>query len=108
MAIGYGVPVPKGKTIKQVKAKLDREDAKGLKAWRDVAWENQPGGHELDQWGFCGDCGRTVWRRRPFSHDNTGQCHHIISRRHKETRILAENCIILCRKCHNARHRREF
>ena len=108
MAIGYGSAVPKGKTRKQLKTKRDRADAKGLNAWRDAAWKAQPGGDDIDQWGRCAECDRIVYRRRPFTHANIGQVHHIISRRHLATRTDPSNAEILCRGCHNARHGREF
>jgi len=102
MAIGYGVPVPKGKTRKQVRAKAKREDAKQLKAFRDACWDLVTLRGCLV--AVCAECRCDVYRdREPF-----GYVHHIISRRHKATRTDPRNGEILCRKCHNERHGREF
>jgi 5-methylcytosine-specific restriction endonuclease McrA len=104
MAIGYGVACPKGEPLKKTRRRAKRQDRTALKAWRDFAWSQQPGALDLPQWGFCATCdalvSRAGWRR--------GHVHHKISRRHKATRTDPSNAQILCRKCHNKVHGREF
>lgn len=106
MAIGYGVAVPKGEPLKTIRKRAKRKDTAALKAWRDAAWKQQPGGEDLNQWGFCAECDRLVIRQQ--GHDQHGHVHHKISRRHKATRTAASNAVILCRRCHNHAHGREF
>lgn len=115
MAIGYGVPVPKGKTRKQQKAKRDREDANQLKAFRDAVWRREEDamiGYEahvpniVQAMARCQNCGAIV--RRGPGIILTGEVHHRIGRRHKATRYDPDNGILLCRGCHNDAHRREF
>lgn len=108
MAIGYGVACPKGEALTKTRERAKRHDGYGLKAWRNEAWSKQPGGADVDQWGHCGDCQRVVYRRRPFCDPSVGQVHHIVSRRHRKTRVDPNNAVILCRACHNKRHGREF
>lgn len=105
MAVGYGVPVPKGKTVKQLRSRAKRQDRKAMKAWRDAAWKAQPGGDDIYQWGICADCSCIVYRT---CYQPVGHVHHVRSRRHKETRTAASNAEIVCRGCHQKRHGREF
>ena len=96
MAVGYGVPVPKGKTRKQLKARKDREDAKALKAFRDAVWLREC----VEGWRMtagCQRCGRIVVRGSDY---RPGEVHHIIGRRAKATRYDPANGVLLCRDCH--------
>jgi len=106
MAIGYGFAVPKGKTRKQLKAQKDREDAKQFKVFRDAVWDRERRRLGLDDsFALCQGCGELV---SPSLGSLFGQVHHVVSRRHKATRIDPDNGRLLCRKCHNNAHRREF
>ncbi len=108
MAIGYGVPVPKGKTRKQVKAKRDREDAKALKHFRNLVWSREaekngsfaPGNY----YACCQQCGRLV-TRHPLC-ILTGEVHHRIGRRNKATRYDPANGVLLCNVLVNDCHRK--
>lgn len=96
------LPLRKGKTVKQIRAKAKREDAKALKAFQDACWKLVTLNGCLV--ACCADCRGDVFRdREPFGH-----VHHVISRRHKATRTDPRNGVILCRTCHNKRHGREF
>lgn len=128
MAIGYGVPAPKGKTRKQVKARKDRADAKQLKAFRDAVWKREsdkmdaaldgrwePGfrfNDDIASWQFaiCQFCGASVHRGRDVN--LTGEVHHRISRRHKATRYDPMNGVLLCNflihGCHEKAERGEI
>jgi len=103
MSIDYNVlAIPKGRTVKQVRAKAKRADTKSLKAWRDAAWNLITINGCIE--ACCADCRCSVFRNRePFGH-----VHHEVSRRHKATRTDPRNAVIVCRKCHNQRHGREF
>ena len=105
MAIGYGVACPKPKTNRQLKAKRDREDAKALRQFQDAVWAKALS-NGLWGYAFCADCDAAVSRDGIYK--PLGHVHHLISRRHKATRHDPENGILLCRACHNKRHRREF
>lgn len=111
MAIDYSqLAIPKGKTRKQVKARKDREDARKLKAFRDAVWQRE---HDKmadpfapSYFAKCQDCRAWVDRRRGAS--IPGHVHHVMSRREKALRTVPSNGRLLCRRCHNKRHRREF
>lgn len=104
----YAIPKPEPR--KRVKAQKDREDAKQLRAFRDACWERQiavAGGGIIPgdgYWSFCESCMGPVFERGY----RLGQVHHKISRRHKSSRYDPSNGELLCRKCHNERHGREF
>jgi HNH endonuclease len=102
MAIWYGVPVPKGKTRKQLKARKDREDAKLLKRFRDDVWAREATCDPIFGWANCEHCGAHV-SREPVM---TGEVHHRISRRHKATRYDPDNGVLLCNHLVNGCHER--
>jgi 5-methylcytosine-specific restriction endonuclease McrA len=106
-AIAKAGGIPKGRTRKQVKARKDREDAKQLKAFRDAVFKREHDKLDYptpDDLAKCQDC--HAWVRKTGLY--RGHVHHVISRRHKSTRHSAENGRLLCRKCHNQAHGREF
>ncbi len=114
MAVGYGVPVPKGKTRTQVKAKRDREDAQALKAFRDACWHREELKQEwigsTFQWARCQSCGVVVQRGHGVF--LTGEIHHRIGRRNKATRFDPSNGVLLCNAlvndCHGKAQRHEI
>ncbi len=110
MAIGYGVPAPKGKTRKQLKARKDREDAKRLKVFRDDVWSREATCDPIFGWAKCEHCGVTVSRYR--SEPLTGEVHHRIGRRNKATRYDPDNGVLLCNArlndCHGKAQRGEI
>ena len=93
--------IPKGPTVKQQKAKKDREDAKQLKAFRDAVWLREA---DCLGWACCQWCGAAVYRG-PL-HIFTGEVHHRISRRHKATRYDPDNGVLLCNFLVNGCHER--
>ncbi len=109
MAIGYGVPVPKGKTRTQVKAKRDREDAKALRHFRDRVWDREAenGAGEANVYARCQHCGTLVTRGFLL----TGEVHHRIprSRCTPEQRTDPSNGVLLCNhlinNCHDKAQR---
>lgn len=91
--------IPKGKTVKQERAKRKRLDTLALQQFRMAVWARDGYGHK-DGGGLrfigCAYCYRTVYNQQ----DPFGEVHHIRSRRHKETRYDPKNGVILCHDCH--------
>lgn len=110
MSIDYNVlAIPKGRTVRQRRAKAKRDDAKALKAFQDAVWKR-----ECDKLPFmsreaakCQDCGRWVYRDTCIP-SRLGHVHHVVSRRHRAKRTDPANGRLLCRECHNNIHGREF
>jgi hypothetical protein len=109
MAIGYGVAVPKGKTRKQITARKQRNDAKGLKAFRDAVWARESARlsreDESREWARCQHCARFVMQADGHRH---GEVHHRIGRRAKATRYDPANGVLLCHDCHGKAQRHEI
>ncbi len=110
MAIGYGQPVPKPEQRKRTKARKDRADAKGLKAFRDAVWARGRicwhAGRELAR---CERCRHVV--TRGDDGPMTGDVHHRIGRRDKAHRYDPSNGVLLCNHlvndCHGKVQRHE-
>src|SRR5689334_23651558 len=107
MSIDYNVlPLGKGKTCKQLKARKDREDAKQLKAFRDGVWKREGQkewpGFIAGTYGRCQHCHAYVTRAREY--ELSGEVHHRISRRHKATRYDPDNGVLLCNFLVNGCH----
>ncbi len=95
------------KTIKQLKARKDREDAKQLKAFRDAVWAREQlrdGSYGLAQWAACQHCHRWVFREE--GREPSADVHHRIGRRNKATRYDPGNGVLLCNHLVNDCHRR--
>ena len=110
MAIGYGVPVPKGKTQKQVRAKARRKDAKQLREFRDAVWKHEWEGLYgetlpvgcVARVALCQHCHDVVSRLDDWP--LTGEVHHRLSRRHKASRYNPDNGVLLCNHLVNNCH----
>ncbi len=114
MAIGYGVPAPKGKTRKQLKSRKDREDAKQLKAFRDSCWERERLKAAAETYSGiprCQNCRAVVHRGESSLSIWHGEIHHRIGRRAKASRYDPDNGVLLCagpgtKDCHGQAHRK--
>lgn len=115
MSIDYSVlPLGKGKTVKQLRAKAKREDAKQLARFRDAVWVREFDPLRFSsvdvQHGRCQHCSYPVHRGRTVR--LTGEVHHRISRRHKATRYDPDNGVLLCNflvnGCHEKAERGEI
>lgn len=102
MAIGYGRAAPKPSlTLKQVKAKTQRDDANALAMQRRLVWAREERRCGIDVGSgiaCCQKCGRPVYRVG-FPQ---GEVHHIVGRRAKATRYDPDNGVLLCQTCHRS------
>jgi hypothetical protein len=105
-----GVPVPKGKTRRQIKRRKDREDAKRLRHFRNLVWLRECertgnfAGNPI-QYAQCQHCHALVMRGSLLEDAPlTGEVHHRISRRHKAMRYDPDNGVLLCNHLVNNCH----